>query len=404
MRVSVEALAFLIASSRTLQTSDSFGVTHSSKQWGSIGSSSSSLLSRPTSLAAMSSKSKSTSVASKTGVSVIQGKRSTSNTMKMLVLPSGRDAFTQIIEASETPVRKIPTPIRKVVSAAAIPAAAVGGFLLTPSKRAVVGVVGGALSGVIGGIGKDRLDTATITAAKPALAQLLLDMGFENDGISAAVKSLQNDYNVSDEEFEVICTDVYKQYTVCMCNDPSTKTSDITELNKLASALGLSNLALGEAHAEGAKDIYRLKATWTPEDELADPEHPDRMSIDKYLFLTERTLRGSGDSEEAFKYEMSRVSKAFGLSLKEIQNRVSAIAKPFYLRALASTRTKLDSGAISLDMLQRARNQLGINDWAARDMHITCFSNEVRSLLGIESSDYDPSTVSFPEGALERVS
>ena len=229
-------------------------------------------------------------------------------------------------------------------------------------------------------------------------------MGIEGPAVAEAVKGIQNDYNVSDEEFEVICTDIYKEYLVCMCNDPTTKTGDIAELNKLSTSLGLSSLALGEAHAEGAKDIFRLKATWTPEDELADPEHPDRMSIDKFLFLTDRSLRASGDTDEAYTYEISRVSKAFGFSVKEIQNRVAAIGKPFYLRALSSTRSKLDSGAISSDMLQRARNQLGINDWASRDMHITCFSNEVRSLLGVDAEDCDLSTCAFPQGSIERVS
>ena len=97
------------------------------------------------------------------GTASMDGASSTVNPMKMLVLPSGKDAFTQIIESNETPVRKIPTPIRKAVSVAAIPAAAVGGFLLTPGNKAIVGMVGGALSGVVGGIGKDRLDVATVS-------------------------------------------------------------------------------------------------------------------------------------------------------------------------------------------------------------------------------------------------
>ncbi len=222
-----------------------------------------------------------------------------------------------------------------------------------------------------------------------------------------SVQKIQTNFGVSDEEFETMCTEVYRQYLVCMCNDPTTKTGDITELNKLASTLRLSNLSVGEAHAEAARDIFRLKATWTPEDELADPEHPDRMSIDKFLFLTERALRGSGETEEAFTYEMSRVSKAFGLSTKEIQNRCSAISKPFYLRALSSTRSKIDTGEISSDMLQRARNQLGINDWAARDMHISTYSNEVRSLLGTdkenEDDSFDAASLAFPEGAIDRL-
>lgn len=331
-----------------------------------------------------------------------------SDKFQMLVLPSGKDAFTDILENGSdkvaSTVRRVPGPVRKALSVGAIPAAAVGGFLLTPSRRAVAGVVGGAISGIIGGIGKDRLDSATVTAAKPALAQLLLDIGIDGPGIAEAVQDVKKQFNVSDEEFEFICTDVYKQYLVCMCNDPNTKMGDISELAKLRSALGLGNLALGEAHAEGARDMYRIKATWTPTEELADPEHPDRMSMDKFLFLTERSLRAVGETDEALTYEMSRVSKSFGLSMKTIEARIKAIAEPFYQRALTSTRTKLESGAVSADMLKKARNQLGINDWSTRDMHITCFSEEVRSLLGVDKEEHDASKCAFPDGALDRVS
>jgi len=325
----------------------------------------------------------------------------------MLVFPSGKDAFTNILENESdklaSTVRRVPGPVRKAISVGAIPAAAVGGFLLTPSRRAIAGVVGGAVSGIIGGIGKDRLDSATATAAKPALAQLFLDIGIDGAGIAEAVQDVKKQFNVGEEEFEVICADVYKQYLVCMCNDPNTKMSDISELAKLRSALGLGNLALGQAHAEGAMDIYRIKATWTPTEELADPEHPDRMSMDKFLFLTERSLRAVGETDEALTFEMSRVSKSFGLSMKVIEARIKAIAEPFYQRALTSTRTKLESGAVSAEMLKKARNQLGINEWSTRDMHISCFSDEVRSLLGVDKAEYDSSKCAFPEGALDRL-
>lgn len=100
-------------------------------------------------------------------------------TPQMLVLPGGSDAFKNIIENSNQDakiVRKVPAPLRKVVSVAAVPAAAVGGFLLTPSRRAIAGVVGGALSGVIGSIGKDRLDSAAV-CVKNAIHFLYLCVG-----------------------------------------------------------------------------------------------------------------------------------------------------------------------------------------------------------------------------------
>ena len=65
------------------------------------------------------------------------------------------------------------------------------------------------------------------------------------------------------------------------------------------------------------------------------------------------------------------------LGVHEGAERAKVVATPFYERVLASTQAKLGSGAVSPDMLSRARGTLGIDDVEARDMHVEAFGREV---------------------------
>mmetsp|Transcript_7078 Transcript_7078/g.8053 ORF Transcript_7078/g.8053 Transcript_7078/m.8053 type:complete len:1125 (-) Transcript_7078:49-3423(-) len=289
---------------------------------------------------------------------------------------------------------------------AAIPAAVALGAIITPPGVAVT-VVGSAMSGVAGFIGKNRIDVATEAAAKPALAQLVIDLSVNSPEIEDKIKEIQTKFGVEDEEFVDICSDVYKKYLIGMVKTPITLTSEMKELSNLRKILNLNNLAVGEAHAAAAKEFYRQTCLFTPVEDLDDPEHPDRMSIDKFLFLSERVFRQGGETNEAFKYEMSRVAKAFDLKIGEVLERVAEVVEPFYQKALDTTRSKIDTDAVSSDMLLRARNSLGIDEMTANDMHLVTFADEVKCLLGKNdktSEDADLSALAFVEGAKDRLS
>jgi len=298
----------------------------------------------------------------------------------------------------------------KLTGYAAIPASAILGMVLTPSRRMAASAVGSAITGVAGYIGKNRLDAATELAALPALAQTVVDVGLEDVGLlGSQVENVQERFGVQDEDFREICVDVYKRYLIGMVKTPIAKTAEMKELKGLREALRLNNLAVGEAHSSAASSFYRQTCLFTPVEELDDPGHPDRISIDKFLFLSERAFQQGGETKEAFKYEMSRVSKAFELDLNTGMERVGAIAHPFYERALTSTREKLDTGKVSADMLTRARTSLGIDDLTSSDMHLLTYSAELRSLLGkVDAGDdddeVDPATLTFKSGDRERLS
>jgi len=186
------------------------------------------------------------------------------------------------------------------------------------------------------------------------------------------------------------------------------KTSELKELEAIKVALSLDNLQVGEAHAAAAKELYDTISRSTPQEELDDPENADRMAIDKYLFLTERSLRQGGETREAFVFEMTRVAKAFKLDYQEALDRVADIVEPFYQRALKSTREKLDTEQVSSGMLERARATLGVSDATAKDLHVACLNEEVRALLGKGESDGEEEKderflQQFPENTMQRV-
>eukprot|EP00957_Ditylum_brightwellii_P088446 6736875-Ditylum_brightwellii.AAC.1 len=299
-----------------------------------------------------------------------------------------------------------------MASTVAIPAAAVVGGLVMPSRRLAVDVIGGAVTGVGALIGKSRLDIETESAALPALAQAIVDNGVDNiDMAQGEVENVKDTFGVNDEDFADMCKDVYKTYLIGMVRNPMAKTSELGELKNLKTILELDNLLVGEAHAAAAEEFYRQLTKVTSEEDLRDDEdHPDRMSLDKFLFLSERSFKQGGETEEAFKYEMSRIAKAFGgLSLSDVLERVAEVAEPFYRRALASTRSKLDTGAVNSDMLARARATLGIEESVAADLHVQTFADEVKSLLGTVDGEgfeveIDSADVKFPAGSMDRVS
>jgi hypothetical protein len=313
--------------------------------------------------------------------------------------------------AFEKRVRKSPS-FWKLAGYATIPVSAALGFGLVPSRRLAAHAAGAIITGVAGAIGKSRLDVITESAATPAIAQAIIDNGVEDPTTTAGyIREIQTQFGIiDDEEFEAMCADVYGKYLLGMVKfNPMTKTSEPKELENLKAALGLSNLMVGEAHAAAAVEWYRTTCIFTPEEDLQDPDHPDRQAMDKFIFLTERVLKRGEETPEAFRFEMTRVAKAMNLSLTEAVERVTDVNEPFYQRALKSTRAKLGTNQVSQSTLDKARQSLGISEETAFDMHVACLNEEVRSLLGLQTSDdeetpeIDASTAKFSEGARERV-
>jgi hypothetical protein len=311
-------------------------------------------------------------------------------------------------------VRKAPS-LWKIAGIASIPVSAALGFGLVPSRRIAAHALGGVVTGIAGAVGKSRLDALTEANAKPAIAQALIDSGVDDPaGAAKAVLNVKEVYGVEDEDFDSLCTEIYATYLNGMVKfNPVAKTSELKELENIKTALCLDNLQVGEAHAAAAVQWYRATLAFTPEEELEDPDHPDRLAMDKLLFLTERALKQGGETDEAFAFEMTRVAKALNLSFSTAMDRVAETVEPFYQRALKSTRSKLGTAQVSSGMLERARATLGVSDATAADMHVACFNAEVRAQLGMpeageEAFDanaeaVDMGSIMFSDEAEDRV-
>lgn len=330
-------------------------------------------------------------------------------TWNMLVETSGGmeelQEMTEQGPAVTKQVRKSPS-LWKMAGYASIPLSAALGFGLVPSRRLAAHTVGAVASGVLGAVGKSKIDAITESAAKPAIAQVILDNGLEDvENTAKKVRDIQNVYGILDEDFAIMCTEIYQRYLLGMVKYQVTpKTSEIKELEQLKIVLGMDDLAVGEALASAAEEWYRTTCLFTPAEDLEDPEHPDHMAMDKLLFLSERAL--SGETEQAFVFEMTRVAKALGLTLEEAVARVADVVEPFYQRALKSTRSKLGTSQVSSAMLERARKTLGVDSVTARDMHVAAFNEEVKALLGKteDAEEVDEASLAFAKGATERVS
>jgi len=281
--------------------------------------------------------------------------------------------------------------LAKLAGAAALPLSYLAGAAMTPSRRLAVRAVGGIVAAVTaGGVGRSAVEEDVRRSCPAAVASKLLELGVDDPGARDAIARLGDDHGVNGEDFDDVRSSVYAVYLAGMAKEPMAKTSELKELRSLRAALGLDNMQVGRAHADAASSFYRDVTRFTSPDELEDGGHPDRVSLDKLLFLTERALRMGGETDEAFTFEFSRVSRALGgLSIGEGLERAKGVAKPFYERALASARAKIGGGSVDSDMLTRARTTLGIDDVEAREMHIDAFAREVRVRLGLPEEDED---------------
>ncbi len=312
--------------------------------------------------------------------------------------PEALQDYITSLSTTQSPLsKKLNNPkLVKLAGLAAVPVSYALGAAMTPSRRLAARAVGGVVAAVTaGGVGKNAVEEDVRRACPSAIASRLLELGVDGDYVSDGIERLKDDYGVDDEDFTTMKTEVYSVYLVGMAKNPLAKTAELKELSNLREALSLDNMMVGQAHADAAVTFYRDVTRFTSVEELDDEDHPDRVSLDKLLFLSERAFRQGKETDEAFTFEFSRVAKALGgLSANEALDRAKDVARPFYERALASTRSKLESGAVNSDMLRRARITLGITDDEAKEMHVESFAKEVRAQLGLpeedeEEDDYD---------------
>jgi len=330
--------------------------------------------------------------------------------MSMLVQASGgMMELDELLEADKGLTKKVREKpmLWKIARAATVPASIALGFGLVPSPKIAVHAAGAVVTGIGGIIGRNRITDIGGDVAKPSIAECLVENGISEPLATAAkLEALREELSVHPDDFSSMCEEIYRKYLVGMVKyDHMPQSGELKELENLKDALSMDNLAVGEAHMLAAQDWYRSMFQFIAEDELDDEDSTERKSLNKFLYLTERALKQNDESEEAFLYEMTRTAKVFNMTYYEALDRVEEVVEPFYERALKSSRQKLGTNQVSSDVLQRARNSLGIQERIAFDLHESALNDEVRSLLGYNENGEleDPNTAKYPEGAIERL-
>ncbi|CBJ30096.1 IAP100 protein [Ectocarpus siliculosus] len=299
----------------------------------------------------------------------------------MLVEPMGKDSFKQIEEEVDSDpikksVSKMTPGVAKAVLTGVIPIASAVGYLAMPGGVAV-SAIGAVASGVGGNLARKKLKQARQDSAPAQVAGLLDAKGVGNITPLEIMESLGS-FGLEGEAAEDILIQIFSKYVVAMCQNSATKTSEIKELSELRETLGLDGLLMGEALYQAASPVYSQFVMRTPSAELADEWSPNRRALDKFIFLCDRMFEVC-DTEEAYSFEMSRISKMFDLNLGEVKERCAAIANPFYQKALGSAAAKWES--VKADQLKRARQTLGMDEEVAHEMHKEVYRSEALKLV-----------------------
>ena len=290
-------------------------------------------------------------------------------------------------------IRSTPNIFKTTGKYGLVPASAALGYFITPSTRTVACIAGSVITGLAGYVTKSKVDRMTEDQISPTIAKFLV----ENNGLldergnaiseekadvlQQGIAALRDTFSVPVDDFAEACLNVYVIYLYGMTSMPIVKTGEIKELERLRRVLDLGAIDVGEAHYLTAATFERNVLRHAMTTDLLDQFHPDRMSMDKLLFLTERVLTSMKENDRAFQYELNRVATQFRLNKVRARDRIRDVATSFYDKALNSAVTKLDTGKVTSELLERARITVGVAERRGYDMRIEIFAKEVRKLL-----------------------
>ena len=170
---------------------------------------------------------------------------------------TAKEVFGQYYERSP-PVQKsmqsVPPPVAKGGMAAVVGAAAAVGYALMPSRHIPVNLVGAALTGGLGVIGRNRLGEERQKAAVPAVAALL------SEGLGKAsadsLGAIADEYGVPKSTFQSQLADLYLAYLNACLTSHAIETTELSELLRLSDLLRISAQQVGAQTHAAARQLY----------------------------------------------------------------------------------------------------------------------------------------------------
>eukprot|EP00166_Cyanidium_caldarium_P001278 ctg_1654.g288 len=195
---------------------------------------------------------------------------------------------------------------------------------------------------------------------------------------------------------------VYERYLRALVDTTSVvRIPEVRQLKELKRAFRLSNADAGDAHFQAAArfkrdnfvyiDNYVLAqglgtATESGAAAEADPfqqrAREVMRGISKVLFLSARVLDEPAETEEGYRYEMTRLRNVFEVSEEELEARMSEIAVPFYEKAVQSALKQVRAGAqLDASRLKAAREALGVSVATAGRINLSAYTAFVKEQL-----------------------
>ncbi|CAN8062476.1 unnamed protein product [Agarophyton chilense] len=267
-------------------------------------------------------------------------------------------------------------PARAVLAAVAIGGSAAAGFTVAPDKGVLrpAAAVSGALVATAGIV---SLRKGPGKAARKHLGNLISDLGLENADLTTKISEAKTKFAIGDEEFEAMKQQLYRYYVLGMLRNSSVTFGEISQLTRLKHVLALSGAATGDSHFEASRAFYRNNVVSLEDDEDPVARQNAQWKLNKLLFLSDR-MYADKDTEEAYRYERSRLLKFFSLSLDDYNERLEKVSLPFYRDVVA--RACVD-GSVTQEDVMAAQAALGVRDAQAARIRIDAYADRVESLV-----------------------
>lgn len=278
-------------------------------------------------------------------------------------------------------------PLRAIFSSLALAASATVAFNAVPARGPVRPAAAASTVFVLAGVGAVTLRGSPSKAARKFLASSLAELGVASMEFADRVRSIPSKFGVSDEDFLEMRRTLYEYFLLASVSKSSVAFSELSQLAQLKASLGLSGVVIGDAHYEASRAFYRENVIYLDSlDDDAGREEAQKK-LDKLVFLSDR-MYADKDTEEAYRYEKSRIVKFFNMNEDEYQQRIARVGLPFYkdiiIRACADP-------AVDEDDIAVAQTTLGVRDIDAQRIRADVYTDRIESIVSqkgrIDSAD-----------------
>lgn len=263
--------------------------------------------------------------------------------------------------------------LRGLVGAAIVAGTSAAAYFVAPPKgyaRPGAAVAGGsvAVAGVLSMRGGAR------KSAKRKLAKLIQELGTDGELATAAEKMKGV---VGEDDFLEIKREMYELYLSATVENGNVSFGEISKLVRLKAALRLDGAAIGDAHYEACRAFYRANVIFLDAD---DDEMANKMAqkrLDKLVFLSDRMFADK-ETEEAYRYERSRLYKFFRMDEQEYDDRIARVALPFYRQVVEKACV---DATVTKEDLQAVQDTLGVKAIAAERIHADAYADLAENLV-----------------------